>query len=78
MTGALTIADFCREYGIGRTATYAEIKAGRLSAVKCGSRTLIARAEAERWLASLPAADSASSRERFIVMGRKSKRRAVA
>ena len=50
-----SVEDFCDRFGIGRTAAYAELKAGRLKAQKCGRRTLIPRDEAERWLAALPA-----------------------
>jgi excisionase family DNA binding protein len=52
---AFSVEDFCERFGIGRTAAYAELKAGRLKAQKCGRRTLIPRNEAERWLAGLPA-----------------------
>lgn len=52
-SGAFSINDFCQWASIGRTAAYAELKAGRLSARKFGRRTLIAKAEAERWLGSL-------------------------
>ncbi len=31
---ARTIKQFCADYAVGRTLTYAEIKAGRLRAVK--------------------------------------------
>jgi hypothetical protein len=53
--GAFSIRDFCRWAGIGRTAAYAEIKAGRLRARKFGRRTVIPVFEAQRWLNSLPA-----------------------
>lgn len=53
---ALSVAEFCTIFSIGRTAVYEEMKAGRLKARKCGRRTLIPRTEAERWLSSLPAA----------------------
>ncbi|WP_175900722.1 helix-turn-helix domain-containing protein [Burkholderia vietnamiensis] len=52
--GVLSVNDFCHWAGIGRTAVYAEMKAGRLSARKFGRRTIIPQVEAERWLASLP------------------------
>jgi hypothetical protein len=52
---ALSIEDFCRTVGVGRTVAFAEIRAGRLHARKCGRRTLITVEAAERWLASLPA-----------------------
>ena len=51
---ALTIADFCSAYSIGRSRTYELIASGELVARKCGKRTLIARVDADRWLQSLP------------------------
>ena len=53
-SGAMCINDFCRWAGIGRTAAYAEMKAGRIQARKFGRRTFIPRSEAERWLNALP------------------------
>jgi excisionase family DNA binding protein len=53
---AYTVKQFCATYGVGRTFTYAEVKAGRLRLVKAGNRTLIGAAEAQRWFDSLPAA----------------------
>jgi hypothetical protein len=38
---ARTVKQFCADYGVGKTLTYAEMKAGRLRAVKVGFRTLI-------------------------------------
>ena len=52
--GAFTVSTFCRTFNVGRTFLYQEIKAGRLSACKAGSKTLILRSEAERWAQSLP------------------------
>jgi hypothetical protein len=52
---AYTVKAFCEAYGVGRTFTYAEVKAGRLRLVKAGNRTLIGAAEAQRWFDSLPA-----------------------
>ena len=54
LKGVFSINEFCQWAGIGRTATYAEIKAGRLPAKKFGKRTFIIRNDAERWLAALP------------------------
>ena len=54
VSGVFSVSDFCQWAGIGRTAVYAEMKAGRLSAKKFGRRTIIPKSEAERWLASLP------------------------
>jgi hypothetical protein len=55
ITGAMPIAVFCETYGIGRTKTYDLINSGAISARKSGKTTLIDRASAERWYASLPA-----------------------
>ncbi len=54
MGGLLTINDFCKWASIGRTKLYAEMNAGRLMAKKFGSRTLIPRAEAQKWMEQLP------------------------
>ena len=56
---AMSLADFCHRYGIGRTKAYEELKTGRLRGRKCGKRTIIADDDAERWLSSLPSANSA-------------------
>lgn len=53
-SGVFSVNDFCHWASIGRTAVYAEMKAGRLVAKKFGSRTIIPKSEAERWLNSLP------------------------
>ncbi|MDB5442320.1 MAG: Excisionase [Phenylobacterium sp.] len=53
-TGALSVDGFCARFGLKRTSTYGELKAGRLNAVKCGRRTLIPVAEAHRWFLALP------------------------
>ena len=54
MVGALSIQEFCRWSGIGRTNVYEQIARGELRARKLGRRTLIPLDEAERWLAHLP------------------------
>ena len=41
--------------GISRSKAYEEIAAGRLKAVKCGSKTLVPYASGEAWLDALPA-----------------------
>jgi hypothetical protein len=46
--GSMFVPEFCAWASIGRTAAYAEIKAGRLRAKKCGSRTIITFDDAER------------------------------
>jgi hypothetical protein len=50
------------ELPFGRTKAYAEIGAGRLNAVKLGSRTLILADELRRYLESLPAATTETMR----------------
>ncbi|HEV2561091.1 MAG TPA: helix-turn-helix domain-containing protein [Rhizomicrobium sp.] len=52
--GAYTLSGFCKAFGVGRTFLYREIKAGRLSASKAGSKTLILRNEADKWARALP------------------------
>lgn len=47
------IRDFCKCYAISRTAVYREFSANRLHHIKRGTRTLIHRAEAERWVEAL-------------------------
>jgi excisionase family DNA binding protein len=52
---AYTVEDSGRRLGgIGRTTVYGLIAAGKLEAVKLGSRTLITAASIEALLASLP------------------------
>jgi len=53
MNQAFDVKEFCRRFSIGRTTTYAEIRAGRLRAVKVGRRTLITSVDAENWLQAL-------------------------
>lgn len=45
--------------GIGLTALYAEIGAGRIKMRKYGRRTLIAADDLKAWLASLPEKEAA-------------------
>ena len=52
--GAFTIYDFCAWAHVGRTFAYSLINRGQLKAVKVGGKTLIPKAEARAWLASLP------------------------
>ena len=51
---AMSIAEFCEQYGVGRTLAYCEISEGRLRARKCRRRILIAEADAQDWLQRLP------------------------
>jgi hypothetical protein len=43
------IVAFCREFGIGLSKGYAEIRAGRLKAFKIGDKTMIAGEDALAW-----------------------------
>lgn len=60
MKRAYSIPEFCQLYELGRTKTYQEINAGRLKAVKIGSKTLIRADDAEEWLAGLKVAHDAA------------------
>lgn len=51
---AFSIAEAVGISGIGRTALFSEIKAGRLVARKCGRRTIILASDLARWLEALP------------------------
>lgn len=51
---AFTVTEFCAACSISRSTFYLEAKAGRISVLKAGKRTLIASSEAERWLSALP------------------------
>ena len=59
--GAMTVKEFCRRYRIGITKLYEEIKAGRLRAVKCGTRTLILNRDGKTWEHNLSAIYSPQS-----------------
>jgi excisionase family DNA binding protein len=52
--GAMTVKEFSARYRLGHTKIYEEISAGRLRAVKCGTRTLILARDAAAWERSLP------------------------
>jgi excisionase family DNA binding protein len=56
--GAMTIAEFCWLNSCGRTKFYQELNAGRITAKKLGTKTLIERSVAESWLRSLPAIET--------------------
>jgi excisionase family DNA binding protein len=51
---ALRVDEACARYRISRSKLYLEIAAGRLKAVKCGSRTLIPTEAGDAWFNSLP------------------------
>lgn len=52
---ALTFREVCQFGAISMAALYTEVNAGRLRAVKRGRRSLVLRADFERWLNDLPA-----------------------
>lgn len=49
---AFHVSEFCQRYAISRTSLYKEVLENRLSLIKRGRRTLISRAEAERWFSA--------------------------
>lgn len=53
---SFTIEQAVKATGIGRTAIFAAIKSGRLTARKNGRRTLIAAADLKQFVANLPKA----------------------
>jgi excisionase family DNA binding protein len=59
--GAMTVKEFCRKYRIGTTKFYEEIKAGRLRAVKCGTRTLVLNCDSRAWEHTLSAVNPLQS-----------------
>jgi excisionase family DNA binding protein len=61
LSGALTVSEFCETFNVGRTFLYQEIKTGRLSARKAGTKTLILKSEAARWARALPRLDTANA-----------------
>jgi excisionase family DNA binding protein len=52
---ALRVSEACAALAISRSKFYEEVSAGRLKALKAGSRTLIPVASIDAWLNSLPA-----------------------
>jgi excisionase family DNA binding protein len=51
---AFPMSEVKARLGISRSKAYEEVAAGRLKAVKCGTRTLIPYASGEAWLNNLP------------------------
>ena len=49
-----TINEACKKSKHSRTRIYEELAAGRLTAIKSGTRTLIPHDALARWIASLP------------------------
>lgn len=61
---AYTVESFLVATGIGRTKLHEEMQSGRLKARRVGRRLLIAKADADAWLASLPKRDTLPERKR--------------
>ncbi len=57
---AYTVDEFCETFGVSRSLTYSELRAGRLTARKVGRRTLILKLDADAWLSSLPTTGTAA------------------
>ena len=57
----MTVKEFCPKYRIGTTKFYEEIKAGRLRAVKCGTRTLVLNRDGRAWEHNLSAVNPPQS-----------------
>jgi hypothetical protein len=57
---AYSIEETARIASVGRTALYAEIKAGRLKARKAGRRTVLLADDIRQWLVSLPQINGAA------------------
>ena len=47
------VPEAAKRLGLSKTGLYAQIRAGKLRAVKAGGKTLITRADQEAWIASL-------------------------
>ena len=55
---AMSVGQFCRSYGPGKTKAYEELKSGRLRGRKFGKRTIITADDAEDWLRKLPVVEA--------------------
>jgi excisionase family DNA binding protein len=58
---AYSIDELCKCFGICKETAYSEIRRRRLRAVKLGAKTLILKADAETWAASLPELELAAT-----------------
>jgi excisionase family DNA binding protein len=59
----LSIADACKETGIGRTSLYNAIKTGKLRAVKFAGRTLIRSEDLKSFVDQLPEISTGKTRD---------------
>lgn len=48
-----SVNEFCQAYNVSRTDFYRQLQSGRISILKRGRRSFIARETAEKWVASL-------------------------
>jgi excisionase family DNA binding protein len=55
---ALSVKEYARRVGIGRTRLYVEIRLGRVKVLKSGRRTIIPVAEVEAFFLRLEAAQA--------------------
>jgi excisionase family DNA binding protein len=58
---AFAVNEFCARYGICRETFYSEVRRGRLRALKLGKKTLVLRADADAWVATMPALELSAS-----------------
>jgi excisionase family DNA binding protein len=54
---ALSVEQFCKRYGIGKSTLYVQIREGRLRVRKVGKRSVIAVDDAEIWFRNLRTVD---------------------
>ncbi len=52
----LTVPQFLREYPVGRTRFYEDVRAGHIRVIKSGARTLVPSSELDKLLAKVEAA----------------------
>lgn len=52
--GAMSVNDFAKWAGIGRTTAWKELREGNLRAVKVSARTIVRFEDATHWLATRP------------------------
>lgn len=53
-SGFMTVREFMKLYGVGRTTVYRLVSRREITLVKIGTASRIARADADRWASSLP------------------------
>ena len=53
----MSVAAVCDEIGLSRSTLYEELRSGRLSSVRVGSRRLVRRTDLDAWVEELPAGE---------------------